>query len=127
MSRSSDAMIAQVHDWMERFVTLMKVHDQIRWEIGDHMQQEAAMPEEVSQVFPASDKVLHTIRQYQECAAKYPECERHDEVRWNHHWMVRDREDRHDWLKLVAENDIGEYVLRDMLNQEKQDDNRNAR
>ena len=119
MSHSSNAMIAEVHAWMERFVALMGVHDQIRWEIGDHMQQEDSMPEDIAQVFPASEKVMHTVRTYKECSAKYKPCARHSHVRWNHHWMLRDREDRLEWLDRCHKEDIEEYRLRDLLKQEK--------
>ena len=120
MSRSSDAAIAEVNDWMERFSLALNAHENIKWALGDLMVQAHSMPDDAwTQVLPASEKVMHTLRQYEICAEKWEPCERCDQLPWFHHWVLRDREDRMDWIKLCLEDGIEEYELRKMIRKEK--------
>ena len=120
MSRSSDAAIAEVNDWMERFTSALNAHENIKWALGDLMVQAHSMPDDAwTQVLPASEKVMHTLRQYEICAEKWEPCERCDQLPWFHHWVLRDREDRMDWIKLCLEDGIEEYELRKMIRKEK--------
>ena len=85
-----------------------------------YVNPERSMPDEAwTQVLPASEKVMHTIRQYEECAEKWEPCERCDQLSWFHHWILRDREDRHDWIKLCLEDGIEEYEIRKLIRKEK--------
>ena len=132
MSRSSDAAIAEVNDWMERFTSALNAHENIKWALGDLILESRSMPDDAwTQVLPASEKVMHTLRQYEICAEKWEPCERCDQLPWFHHWVLRDREDRMDWIKLCLEDGIEEYELRKMIRKEKKkeqkDENRNAR
>ena len=132
MSRSSDAAIAEVNDWMERFTSALNAHENIKWALGDLILESRSMPDDAwTQVLPASEKVMHTLRQYEICAEKWEPCERCDQLPWFHHWVLRDREDRNDWIKLCLEDGIEEYELRKMIRKEKKkeqkDENRNAR
>ena len=78
------------------------------------------MPDEAwTQVLPASEKVMHVLRQYEICAEKWQPCERCDQLSWFHHWILRDREDRHDWIKLCLEDGIEEYEIRKLIRKEK--------
>ena len=121
MSRSSDAAIAEVNDWMERFSSAVNVMDYVKWYVGDLYIEGRSMPDEAwTQVLPASEKFMHTIRQYEECAEKWEPCERCDQLPWFHHWVLRDREDRHDWIKLCLEDGIEEYALRKMIRKDKE-------
>ena len=123
MSRSSDAAIAEVNDWMERFSLALNAHENIKWALGDLMVQAHSMPDDAwTQVLPASEKVMHTLRQYEICAEKWEPCERCDQLPWFHHWVLRDREDRMDWIKLCLEDGIEEYELRKMIRKEKEKD-----
>ena len=123
MSRSSDAAIAEVNDWMERFSLALNAHENIKWALGDLMVQAHSMPDDAwTQVLPASEKVMHTLRQYEICAEKWEPCERCDQLPWFHHWVLRDREDRMDWIKLCLEEGIEEYELRKMIRKEKEKD-----
>ena len=121
MSRSSDAAIAEVNDWMERFTSALNAHENIKWALGDLiLEGKNSMPDEAwTQVLPASEKVMHTLRQYEICAEKWEPCERCDQLPWFHHWVLRDREDRNDWIKLCLEEGIEEYELRKMIRKEK--------
>ena len=121
MSHSSDAAIAEVNDWMERFSSAVNVMDYVKWYVGDLYIEGRSMPDEAwTQVLPASEKFMHTIRQYEECAEKWEPCERCDQLPWFHHWVLRDREDRHDWIKLCLEDGIEEYELRKMIRKDKE-------
>ena len=121
MSHSSDAAIEEVNDWMERFSSALIGMDYMKWYVGDLFIEGRAMPDEAwAQVVPASEKVMHTIRQYEECAEKWEPCERCSELPWFHHWVLRDREDRHDWIKLCLEDGIEEYALRKMIRKDKE-------
>jgi hypothetical protein len=119
MSRSSDAAIAEVNDFMEHFSLAMQQMENLKWFLGDMMVEGRGMPEDVWQVLPASEKVMHTLRQYEICAEKWEPCERCDQLPWFHHWVLRDREDRNDWIKLCLEEGIEEYELRKMIRKEK--------
>ena len=120
MSRSSDAAIAEVNDWMERFSLALNAHENIKWALGDLILESRSMPDDAwTQVLPASEKVMHTLRQYEICAEKWEPCERCDQLPWFHHWVLRDREDRTDWIKLCLEEGIEEYELRKMIRKEK--------
>tara|TARA_Y100001973_G_scaffold39593_1_gene59360 strand:- start:47 stop:424 length:378 start_codon:yes stop_codon:yes gene_type:complete len=120
MSRSSDAAIAEVNDWMERFSLALNAHENIKWALGDLILESRSMPDDAwTQVLPASEKVMHTLRQYEICAEKWEPCERCDQLPWFHHWVLRDREDRNDWIKLCLEEGIEEYELRKMIRKEK--------
>ena len=120
MSHSKDAAIAEVNDWMERFSSALDAHEALKWAIGDLCLEARSMPDEAwTQVLPASEKVMHTIRQYEICAEKWEPCERCDQLPWFHHWVLRDREDRNDWIKLCLEEGIEEYELRKMIRKEK--------
>ena len=120
MSRSSDAAIAEVNDWMERFSLALNAHENIKWALGDLILESRSMPDDAwTQVLPASEKVMHTLRQYEICAEKWEPCERCDQLPWFHHWVLRDREDRNDWIKLCLEDGIEEYELRKMIRKEK--------
>ena len=120
MSRSSDAAIAEVNDWMERFSLALNAHENIKWALGDLMVQSRSMPDDAwTQVLPASEKVMHTLRQYEICAEKWDPCERCDQLPWFHHWVLRDREDRNDWIKLCLEEGIEEYEIRKLIRKEK--------
>ena len=120
MSRSSDAAIAEVNDWMERFTSALNAHENIKWALGDLILESRSMPDDAwTQVLPASEKVMHTLRQYEICAEKWEPCERCDQLPWFHHWVLRDREDRNDWIKLCLEEGIEEYELRKMIRKEK--------
>ena len=119
MSHSSDAAIAEVNDWMERFTSALNAHENIKWALGDLMIQSHSMPDDAwTQVLPASEKVMHVLRQYEECAEKWEPCERGDELPWFPPWVLRDREDRNEWVALCLENDIEEYELRRMIRKE---------
>ena len=121
MSHSSDAAIAEVNDWMERFSSAVNVMDYVKWYVGDLYIEGRSMPDEAwTQVLPASEKFMHTIRQYEECAEKWEPCERCAQLPWFHHWVLRDREDRHDWIKLCLEDGIEEYELRKMIRKDKE-------
>lgn len=120
MSHSSDAAIAEVNDWMERFTSALSAHENIKWALGDLILESRSMPDDAwTQVLPASEKVMHTLRQYEICAEKWEPCERCDQLPWFHHWILRDREDRNDWIKLCLEEGIEEYELRKMIRKEK--------
>ena len=128
MSRSSDAAIAEVNDWMERFSLALNAHENIKWALGDLMVQAHSMPDDAwTQVLPASEKVMHTLRQYEICAEKWEPCERCDQLPWFHHWVLRDREDRMDWIKLCLEEGIEEYELRKMIRKEKKKEKRDTK
>ena len=128
MSHSSDAAIAEVNDWMERFSLALNAHENIKWALGDLMVQAHSMPDDAwTQVLPASEKVMHTLRQYEICAEKWEPCERCDQLPWFHHWVLRDREDRMDWIKLCLEDGIEEYELRKMIRKEKKKENRDLK
>ena len=128
MSRSKDAAIAEVNDWMERFSLALNAHENIKWALGDLMVQAHSMPDDAwTQVLPASEKVMHTLRQYEICAEKWEPCERCDQLPWFHHWVLRDREDRMDWIKLCLEDGIEEYELRKMIRKEKKKENRDLK
>ena len=131
MSRSSDAAIAEVNDWMERFSLALNAHENIKWALGDLILESRSMPDDAwTQVLPASEKVMHTLRQYEICAEKWEPCERCNQLPWFHHWVLRDREDRNDWIKLCLEDGIEEYELRKMIRKEKKkerkDESKNA-
>ena len=119
MSHSKDAAIAEVNDFMEHFSLAMQQMENLKWFLGDMMVEGRGMPEDVWQVLPASEKVMHTLRQYEICAEKWEPCERCDQLPWFHHWVLRDREDRNDWIKLCLEEGIEEYELRKMIRKEK--------
>jgi len=119
MSHSKDAAIAEVNDFMEHFSLAMQQMENLRWFLGDMMVEGRGMPEDVWQVLPASEKVMHTLRQYEICAEKWNEDERNHQLSWFHHWILRDREDRMDWIKLCLEEGIEEYELRKMIRKEK--------
>ena len=119
MSRSSDAAIAEVNDFMEQFGLALETHDQIKWLLGDLMLEGQSMPEDVWQVLPASEKVMHTLRQYEVCASDWEPCERSDQLSWFHHWVLRKHPERMDWIALCIENQIEEYELRKMIRKEK--------
>jgi len=120
MSHSKDAAIAEVNDWMARFSSALNAHEVLKWALGDLMIQAHSMPDDAwTQVLPASEKVMHTLRQYEICAEKWEPCERCDQLPWFHHWVLRDREDRMDWIKLCLEDGIEEYELRKMIRKEK--------
>lgn len=119
MSHSKDAAIAEVNDFMEHFSLAMQQMENLKWFLGDMMVEGRGMPEDVWQVLPASEKVMHTLRQYEICAEKWEPCERCDQLPWFHHWVLRDREDRMDWIKLCLEEGIEEYELRKMIRKEK--------
>mgnify|MGYP003112921186 FL=1 len=128
MSRSSDAAIADVNGWMERFTSALDAHENIKWALGDLILESRSMPDEAwTQVLPASEKVMHTLRQYEICAEKWEPCERCDQLPWFHHWVLRDREDRNDWIKLCLEEGIEEYDLRKMIRKEKKKENRDLK
>ena len=128
MSRSSDAAIAEVNDWMERFSLALNAHENIKWALGDLILESRSMPDDAwTQVLPASEKVMHTLRQYEICAEKWEPCERCDQLPWFHHWVLRDREDRNDWIKLCLEEGIEEYELRKMIRKEKKKENRDLK
>ena len=123
MSRSKDFAIAEVNDWMGRFTSALNAHEFLKWALGDLILESRSMPDEAwTQVLPASEKVMHTLRQYEICAEKWQPCERCDQLSWFHHWILRDREDRHDWIKLCLEDGIEEYELRKMIRNEKMRD-----
>ena len=119
MSHSKDAVIAEVNDFMEHFSLAMQQMENLKWFLGDMMVEGRGMPEDVWQVLPASEKVMHTLRQYEICAEKWNEDERNHQLSWFHHWILRDREDRMDWIKLCLEEGIEEYELRKMIRKEK--------
>ena len=128
MSHSSDAAIAEVNDWMERFTSALNAHENIKWALGDLILESRSMPDDAwTQVLPASEKVMHTLRQYEICAEKWEPCERCDQLPWFHHWVLRDREDRNDWIKLCLEEGIEEYELRKMIRKEKKKENRDLK
>ena len=119
MSRSSDAAIAEVNDFMEHFSLALRQHETLKWLLGDLMVEGQSMPEDVWQVLPASEKVMHTLRQYEECAEKWKEGERNHQLSWFHHWILRDRFDRMQWIDRCLEENIEEYELRKMIRKEK--------
>ena len=119
MSRSKDAAIAEVNDFMEHFSLALQQMENLKWFLGDMMVEGRSMPEDVWQVLPASEKVMHVLRQYEICAEKWEPCERCDQLSWFHHWILRDREDRNDWIKLCLENGIEEYEIRKLIRKEK--------
>ena len=119
MSRSKDAAIAEVNDFMEHFSLAMQQMENLKWFLGDMMVEGRGMPEDVWQVLPASEKVMHVLRQYEICAEKWEPCERCDQLSWFHHWILRDREDRNDWIKLCLEDGIEEYEIRKLIRKEK--------
>ena len=127
MSHSKDAAIAEVNDFMEHFSLAMQQMENLKWFLGDMMVEGRGMPEDVWQVLPASEKVMHTLRQYEICAEKWEPCERCDQLPWFHHWVLRDREDRNDWIKLCLEEGIEEYELRKMIRKEKKKENRDLK
>ena len=127
MSRSKDAMIGEVNDFMEQFGLALETHDQIKWLLGDMMLEGRGMPEDGWQVLPASEKVMHVLRQYEICAEKWEPCERSDQLSWFHHWILRDREDRMDWIKLCLEDGIEEYEIRKIIRKEKKKENRDLK
>ena len=119
MSHSKDAAIAEVNDFMEHFSLAMQQMENLKWFLGDMMVEGRGMPEDVWQVLPASEKVMHTLRQYEICAEKWNEDERNHQLSWFHHWILRDREDRNDWIKLCLEDGIEEYEIRKRIRKEK--------
>ena len=120
MSHSKDAAIAEVNDWMERFSLALDAHEALKWAIGDLCLEARSMPDEAwTQVLPASEKVMHVLRQYEECSEKWEPCERCDQLSWFHHWILRDRKDRNDWIKLCLEDGIEEYGIRKLIRKEK--------
>ena len=119
MSHSKDAVIAEVNEFMEHFSWAMKQMENLKWFLGDMMVEGRGMPEDVWQVLPASEKVMHTLRQYEICAEKWEPCERCDQLSWFHHWILRDREDRNEWIKLCLEDGIEEYEIRKLIRNEK--------
>ena len=131
MSHSKDAAIAEVNDFMEHFSLALQQMENLKWFLGDMMIEGRGMPEDVWQVLPASEKVMHVLRQYEICAEKWEPCERCDQLSWFHHWILRDREDRNEWIKLCLENGIEEYEIRKLIRKEKKkerkDEGRNAR
>jgi len=131
MSHSKDAAIAEVNDFMEHFSLALQQMENLKWFLGDMMVEGRSMPEDVWQVLPASEKVMHVLRQYEICAEKWEPCERCDQLSWFHHWILRDREDRNEWIKLCLENGIEEYEIRKLIRKEKKkerkDEGRNAR
>ena len=131
MSHSKDAAIAEVNDFMEHFSLALQQMENLKWFLGDMMVEGRSMPEDVWQVLPASEKVMHVLRQYEICAEKWEPCERCDQLSWFHHWILRDREDRNDWIKLCLEDGIEEYEIRKLIRKEKKkerkDEGRNAR
>ena len=128
MSRSSDAAIAEVNDWMERFTSALNAHENIKWALGDLMVQAHSMPDDAwTQVLPASEKVMHTLRQYEICAEKWNEDERNHQLSWFHHWILRDRFDRMQWIDRCLEEGIEEYELRKMIRKEKKKENRDLK
>jgi len=131
MSHSKDAAIAEVNDFMEHFSLALQQMENLKWFLGDMMVEGRSMPEDVWQVLPASEKVMHVLRQYEICAEKWEPCERCDQLSWFHHWILRDREDRNEWIKLCLEDGIEEYEIRKLIRKEKKkerkDEGRNAR
>tara|TARA_R110002020_G_scaffold243973_1_gene457556 strand:- start:432 stop:830 length:399 start_codon:yes stop_codon:yes gene_type:complete len=132
MSHTKASLIAQVNDFIHRFATALERYDSLKWELGSLMVEAKSMPDEMySQVLPASEKMMHVLRQYEICAEKWEPCERCDQLSWFHHWVLRDREDRHDWIKLCLEDGIEEYEIRKLIRKEKKkernDENRNAK
>jgi len=119
MSHSKDAAIAEVNDFMEHFSLALRQHETLKWLLGDLMVEGQSMPEDVWQVLPASEKVMHTLRQYEICAEKWEPCERCDQLSWFHHWILRDREDRMEWIDRCIEEGIEEYELRKLIRKEK--------
>ena len=119
MSHSKDAAIAEVNDFMEHFSLALQQMENLKWFLGDMMVEGRSMPEDVWQVLPASEKVMHVLRQYEICAEKWEPCERCDQLSWFHHWILRDREDRNEWIKLCLEDGIEEYEIRKLIRKEK--------
>ena len=120
MSRSKDAAIAEVNDWMERFTSALNAHEFLKWAIGDLCLEARSMPDEAwTQVLPASEKVMHTLRQYETCAEKWNEDERNHQLPWFHHWVLRDRFDRMQWIDRCLEEGIEEYEIRKIIRKEK--------
>jgi hypothetical protein len=120
MSRSSDAAIAEVNDFMEHFSLALQQMENLKWFLGDMMVEgKNSMPEDVWQVLPASEKVMHVLRQYEICAEKWNEGERNDQLSWFHHWILRDREDRKVWIDRCIEENIEEYEIRKIIRKEK--------
>ena len=73
MSHSKDALIGEVNDFMEQFSLAMQQMENLKWFLGDMMIEGRGMPEDVWQILPASEKVMHTLRQYEICAEKWTE------------------------------------------------------
>ena len=127
MSHSKDAAIAEVNDFMEHFSLALQQMENLKWFLGDMMVEGRSMPEDVWQVLPASEKVMHVLRQYEICAEKWEPCERCDQLSWFHHWILRDREDRNEWIKLCLEDGIEEYEIRKLIRKEKKKENRDLK
>ena len=120
MSRSSDAAIAEVNDWMERFTSALNAHENIKWALGDLILESRSMPDDAwTQVLPASEKFMHTLRQYEICAEKWHPHERCAQLPWFHHWVLRDRFDRMQWIDRCLDENIEEYEIRKLIRKEK--------
>jgi len=120
MSHSKDALIGEVNDWMERFTSSLNAHESLKWSLGDLCLEARSMPDEAwTQVLPASEKVMHTLRQYEICAEKWTKDERNHQLSWFHHWVLRDRFDRKKWIARCIEENIEEYEIRKIIRKEK--------
>ena len=132
MSHSKDALIGEVNDFMEQFSLALQQMENLKWFLGDMMVEgKNSMPEDVWQILPASEKVMHTLRQYEICAEKWTEDERNHRLSWFHHWVLRDRFDRKKWIARCIEENTEEYEIRKIIRKEKKkernDESRNAK
>ena len=118
MSHTKASLIAQANDFIHRFGTALERYDALKWEIGSLMHEAKTMPDEMySQVLPASEKMMHVLRQYQLCAELWEEGERNYSLPWVHHHILRHHPKRAEWLEMCETNGIlCDRVLRDLLN-----------
>ena len=118
MSHTKASLIAQANDFIHRFGTAIEDYDALTWKLGSLMVESNLTPDEMySQVLPASEKMMHVLRQYEENVEKWPEDERNYSLPWLHHWILRNHPKRAEWLEMCEENGVlCDRVLRDLLN-----------
>ena len=106
MSHTKASLIAQANDFIHRFATALERSDSLKWELGSLMVEAKSMPDEMySQVLPASEKMMHVLRQYEENVEKWPEGERAN-LSWSVHWVLRNHPRRDQWLQMCLQKDI---------------------
>jgi len=117
MSHTKASLIAQANDFINRFANALEDYDALKWRLGSLMVESNLMPDEMySQVLPASEKMMHVLRQYEECCEKWPEGERAN-LSWSIHWVLRNHPKRAEWLQMCLEKDIDcPRVVAEMIN-----------